>query len=68
MNFNLRTFPLAGSDPKRSNQGQKGKQIEKLQIVQICSMTSEKPYLSSEPRYDPLIHEIQALKVGENGK
>ena len=33
MNFNLRTFPLTGSDPKRSNQGQQGKTIEKLSVI-----------------------------------
>ena len=33
MNFNLRAFPLTGSDPKRSNQGQKGKTNRKTSIL-----------------------------------
>ena len=29
MNFNLRAFPLTGSDPKRSKKGQNEKKIER---------------------------------------
>ena len=55
---------------KRSNQGQKGKKIEKLQIVQICCMTSDKAISAISTGIRSLYSKIQALKIGgaENGQ
>ena len=67
MNFNFRAFPLTGSDPKRSNQGQKGQNIENFKLSKIALWHLIKPYSSSKPRYDPCFARYRPSKLVENG-